>query len=179
MNMKGIRHLVLLQPYIDWTSHDWCIVHHKMMTALLAFVTLVHLMHILCCRMLCGTCSTILHMDGTSTVCGQWYGRSVKAVVVTMACYGVPEGGSRSGAAPLPLEVALLTKADEACLTDMVNSKFLYVELPSGTSFLLISSSFLSVLSALHFMHGYYKNPLPYLLVLSHLWICLPFLLLS
>ena len=113
-------------------------------------------------------------MDGTSTVCGQWYGRSVKAVV-TMACYGVPEGGSRSGAAPLPLEVALLTKADEACLTDVVNCKFLYVELPNGTSFLFVSSSFRSVLSALHFMRGYCKNPLPYLLVLSHLWICLPF----
>ena len=65
--------------------------------------------------------STILHMDGTARVCGQWYGRSVKAVVVTMACYGVPEGDSRRGASPLPMAVALLTKADAACLTDVVN----------------------------------------------------------
>ena len=143
MNMKAIRHLVLLQPYIDWTSHDWCIVHHKMMTCFAGF---------------CNTCapdanfslqnalrnmegSTILHMDGTATVCGQWCGRGVKAVVVTMACYGVPEGGSRRGAAPLPMAVALLTKADEACLTDVVND--LYDRLAQRYGEMLHTASYL------------------------------------
>ena len=59
-------------------------------------------------------------MDVSSTLSREWYGHAVKTAVISMPCYGVPEGGSRRGAAPLPLAVALLTKADQVHLANVV-----------------------------------------------------------